>query len=106
MKEAQGFSGYQDFNEKPLLEYVLFDDFVTSTDFFFVDLFVLLTDDIHGSDEITFVRPFSAGIRDRFNVLIYRCVSNQIQIYHCLQTRESTLYRSSFITMTSDRCSY
>ncbi len=54
----QAISGYQDLDENALLEYVPFDDSLRSTDFFSIDLFVLLTNDIHGSDEITFAFPF------------------------------------------------
>ncbi len=55
---------YQDLNEQLLLAYVPLDKSLPSTDFF-VDLFVLLTDDIHRSDIVTFVRPFRVGIYDR-----------------------------------------
>ncbi len=56
---------HQDLDEKLLLAHVPLDKSLPSTAFF-VDLFVLLTDDIHSSDIVTFVRPFTVGICDRF----------------------------------------
>ncbi len=55
---------YEDLNEKLLLVYVPLDKSLLSTDFF-IDLFVLLTDEIHSLDIVTFVCPFRVGICDR-----------------------------------------
>ncbi len=52
---------YQDLNEKLLLAYVPLDKSLLSTDFF-IDLFVLLTNEIHSPDIVTFVRPFRVSI--------------------------------------------
>lgn len=47
-----------------MIECVPFDNSVPSTDILSLDRFVLLTDDIHGSDVIIFVCPFTFSIRD------------------------------------------